>query len=39
LRHHSPYEEFVRGSVTEALAMFADWEVKGEVVLLVASGE
>ena len=33
------YEEFVRGSVTEVLARFADREVKGEVVLLVAPGE
>ena len=30
------YEEFIRGSVTEALASFAEREVKGEVVLLVA---
>jgi 16S rRNA (cytidine1402-2'-O)-methyltransferase len=30
------HEEFVRGSVTEVMARFADREVKGEVVLLVA---
>jgi 16S rRNA (cytidine1402-2'-O)-methyltransferase len=30
------YEEFVRGSVTEVLASFAEREVKGEIVLLVA---
>ena len=30
------HEEFVRGSVTEALASFAGREVRGEVVLLVA---
>ncbi len=30
------YEEFVRGSVTEAMASFATREVKGEIVLLVA---
>ena len=30
------YEEFVRCSVTEALASFAEREVKGEIVLLVA---
>ncbi len=30
------FEEFVRGSVTEVMATFADREVKGEVVLLVA---
>ena len=30
------HEEFVRGSVTEVLASFADREVKGEVVLLVS---
>jgi 16S rRNA (cytidine1402-2'-O)-methyltransferase len=33
------YEEFVRGSVTEVLASFADREVKGEIVLLVAPAE
>jgi len=32
------YEEFVRGSVTEVMARFADRDVKGEVVLLVAPG-
>ena len=33
------YEEFVRGSVTEVMARFADREVKGEVVLLVAPSD
>jgi 16S rRNA (cytidine1402-2'-O)-methyltransferase len=33
------HEEFVRGSVTEVLARFADREVKGEIVLLVAPTE
>ncbi len=33
------YEEFVRGSVTEVMASFADREVKGEIVVLVATAE
>lgn len=30
------YEEFVRGSVSEVLALFADQEIRGELVVLIA---
>jgi 16S rRNA (cytidine1402-2'-O)-methyltransferase len=33
------YEEFVRGSVKEVIASFADREVKGEIVVLIAPAE